>query len=170
VSRIGVAYPTSICWRPSWTLTWTPLATALCARTDDLLKATPERVPWRPVVGIAPRIGDAELITVAVMQALLGYTSEARWRPYVRTRLRHLFPVLPQWWSTPPGRAGATTRDRARPDLSDLAEYGYCASHSRFFWGLRLHLLCHPARTACGFAVTGAKADEGPDPARDPRR
>ncbi len=23
-----------------------------------------------------------------------------------------------------------------------LGRYGYCASHSRFFWGLRLHLVC----------------------------
>ena len=29
-----------------------------------------------------------------------------------------------------------------RSDLAGWAEYGYCASHSRFFWGLRLHLLC----------------------------
>ncbi|MDT7666544.1 MAG: hypothetical protein QOD04_6100, partial [Pseudonocardiales bacterium] len=32
------------------------LATALYVRTDDLLKATPERAPWRPKVGIAPKI------------------------------------------------------------------------------------------------------------------
>ena len=29
-----------------------------------------------------------------------------------------------------------------RSDLAGWAEYGYCASHSRYFWGLRLHLLC----------------------------
>jgi hypothetical protein len=28
-----------------------------------------------------------------------------------------------------------------RSDLAGWAEYGYCASHSRFFWGLRLHLV-----------------------------
>lgn len=26
-------------------------------------------------------------------------------------------------------------------DLAGWAEYGYCASHSRYFWGLRLHLI-----------------------------
>ena len=31
------------------------LATALYVRTDDLLKAAPERAPWRPAVGIARR-------------------------------------------------------------------------------------------------------------------
>ena len=54
------------------------LVTALYVQVDDLLKANPDRVPWRPVVGIAPRISDAELVTLAVAQALLGFTSEAR--------------------------------------------------------------------------------------------
>jgi len=72
------------------------LATALYVRTDDLLKASPERAPWRPKIGIAPRISDAELITLAVLQALLGHTSEARWLRYTRTHLRHLFRYLPQ--------------------------------------------------------------------------
>jgi hypothetical protein len=36
----------------------------------------------------------------------------------------------------------------ARSDLAGWAEYGYCASHSRFFWGLRLRS-AHPwARSA----------------------
>jgi hypothetical protein len=151
------------------------LATALYVRTDDLLKASPERAPWRPRVGIAPRISDAELITLAVMQALLRFTSEARWLRHARVHLRHLFRYLPQqpgynkrlralgptiewlittlacdtnlWtddvWvvdSTPVecGRSRETTR---RSDLTGYAEYGYCASHSRYFWGLRLHLI-----------------------------
>ena len=71
------------------------LATALYARADDLLKAAPERAPWRPPVGIEPRICDAELVTLAVLQALLGFTSEARWLRYARAHLRHLFPYLP---------------------------------------------------------------------------
>ncbi len=54
-------------------------ATALYVRTDDLLKVSLERAPVRPVAGIAPRITDAEVVTLAVMQALLGRTSEARW-------------------------------------------------------------------------------------------
>lgn len=47
-----------------------------------------------------------------------------------------------------------------RSDLAGWAEYGYCASHSRFFWGLRLHLLCTLHGLPVGFALTGAKADE----------
>lgn len=170
------------------------LATALYVRADDLLKASPHRAPARPKVGIEPRISDAELITLAVMQALAGRPSEARWLRYAHAELRHLFPYLPQqpgynkrlrrlgdtiaWliavlardtslftddvWvvdSTPVecARSRETVR---RSDLAGWAQYGYCASHSRYFWGLRLHLLCTLHGLPIGFALTGAKADE----------
>jgi hypothetical protein len=35
-------------------------------------------------------------------------------------------------------RSVETTR---RSQLADAADFGYCASHSRFFWGFRLHAL-----------------------------
>jgi len=47
-----------------------------------------------------------------------------------------------------------------RSDLAGWAEYGYCASHSRFFWGLRLHLVATLHGLPIGFALTGATADE----------
>src|SRR4051794_39025926 len=170
------------------------LATALYVRTDDLLKASPDRAPWRPSVGIAPKISDAELITLAVMQALLGHTSEARWLRYARSHLQHLFRYLPKQsgynkrlrrlGATIGWLVGALARDTTlwtddvwvadstpvecarsreavqRSDLAGWAEYGYCASHSRFFWGLRLHLVCTLHGLPVGFALTGAKADE----------
>ena len=40
------------------------------------------------------------------------------------------------------------------------AEYGYRASHSRYFWGLRLHLVATLHGLPLGWALTGAKADE----------
>lgn len=52
------------------------LATALYITTDDLLKAQPERASLRPRIGLQPRITGAEIITLAVMGSLLGYTSE----------------------------------------------------------------------------------------------
>jgi hypothetical protein len=170
------------------------LATALYARTDDLLKAAPQQLPSRPAVGIAPRICDAEMVTLAVLQALLGFTSEARWVRYADAHLRHLFPYLPKQpgynkrlrrlagtvnWLT-----GALARDTSvwtddvwvvdstpvecarsreavrRSDLAGWAEYGYCASHSRYFWGLRLHLVATLHGLPIGYALTGAKADE----------
>lgn len=170
------------------------LATALYVRTGDLLKAAPERMPWRPAVGIAPKITDAELITLAVMQALLGHTSEARWLRYTRSHLHHLFRYLPQhsgynkrlrrlgttigwligvlardtsmWtddvWVTDstPVECARSREAAQRSELAGWAEYGYCASHSRYFWGLRLHLLCTLHGLPVGFALTSAKADE----------
>jgi hypothetical protein len=59
-----------------------------------------------------------------------------------------------------PVECGRSTETARRSDLAGWAEYGYCASHSRFFWGLRLHLLCTLHGLPVGFALTGAKADE----------
>src|SRR5262249_20580427 len=55
------------------------------------------------------------------------------------------------------GRSKDTVR---RSDLAGCAGYGYCASHSRYFWGLRLHLLCTLHGLPVSFALTGATADE----------
>jgi hypothetical protein len=71
------------------------LATALYVTIDDLLQQAPELAPWRPAVGIAPKLSDAELVTLAVMQALLGFSSEARWLRHAGRHLRHLFPTCP---------------------------------------------------------------------------
>jgi hypothetical protein len=163
-------------------------------RTDDLLKQSPHLAPCRPAAGRPPQLSDAELVTLAVMQALLGFTSEARWVRHARSHLRHLFPYLPQqsgynkrlraarglirdcaralaastsqWtddvWvvdSTPVecARSRETVR---RSDLAGWAQYGYCASHSRWFWGLRLHLVTTLHGLPVGYALAGAKADE----------
>jgi hypothetical protein len=47
-----------------------------------------------------------------------------------------------------------------RSDLAGWAGYGYCASHSRFFWGLRLHLICTPAGLPITWALAHPKLDE----------
>jgi hypothetical protein len=170
------------------------LATALYARIDDELKASPWLAPWRPKVGIRPTLSDAELLTLAVMSALLGYTSERRWLRRVDRDFRGLFPYVPRqsgygkrlraasslltgmvrvlardtslWsddvWlvdSTPVG-CGCSRETAKRSDLAGWAQYGYCASHSRYFWGLRLHLVCTLSGLPILFALTGAKADE----------
>jgi hypothetical protein len=72
------------------------LATALYVKADDLLIGSTQLAPWRPVLGIAPQLSDAELVTLSMMQAVLGYTSEARWLRHARAHLRHLFPYLPK--------------------------------------------------------------------------
>jgi hypothetical protein len=44
--------------------------------------------------------------------------------------------------------------------LTDAADYGYCASHSRFFFGFRLHALFAPDGTPRALALTSPKIDE----------
>ncbi len=129
-----------------------------------------------------------------MMQAMLGFTSEARWLRHARAHLRHLFPYLPQQpgynkrlrkaaviirhltrtlaadtplWSddvwvvdSTPVECGRSRETVKRSDLAGWAQYGYCASHSRYFWGLRLHLVCTLHGLPIAFALTGAKAGE----------
>ena len=59
-----------------------------------------------------------------------------------------------------PVECGRSRETAKRSDLAGWAEYGYCASHSRYFWGLRLHLVCTLHGLPVAFALTGAKADE----------
>jgi hypothetical protein len=54
-------------------------------------------------------------------------------------------------------RSVETTR---RSALGDAADYGYCASHSRFFWGFRLHCLFAPDGTPRAFTLASPKRDE----------
>ena len=170
------------------------LAAALYVRTDDLLKQYPDLAPWRPKIGLQPQLTDAELVTLAAMQALLGYTSEARWIRHAHARLGHLFRYLPgqsgynrrlraaaglittlirllaadtSLWTddvwvvdSTPVECGRSKETAHRSDLAGWAEYGYCASHSRYFWGLRLHLVATLGGLPVAFALTGAKADE----------
>jgi hypothetical protein len=56
---------------------------------------------------------------------------------------------------------GSRSRETVkRSDLAGWAQYGYFASHSRFFWGLGLHLVATLGGLPTGFAPAGAKADE----------
>ncbi len=44
--------------------------------------------------------------------------------------------------------------------IGDAADYGWCASHSRWFWGLRLHTLMAPDGTPRAMALTSPKEGE----------
>lgn len=170
------------------------LATRLYVTIDDALIDHPEWAPERPAVGIAPRLSDAELVTLAVIQALLGFTSEARFIRYAHGHLRPWFPYLPDrpgynkrlrhsgqllqhvigylarccvsftddvWLvDSTPVECGRSRETVKRSDLAGWATYGYCASHSRFFWGLRLHLVTTPSGLPIAYALTSAKTDE----------
>lgn len=170
------------------------LATAVYVATDDYLNTHPDILPARPASGFPPRISDAELIVLSVMETLLGFTSERHFIRYARKHLSSMFPSIPQQpgynkrqrhltavmqqvmtylatttglldddiWvvDSTPVECGRSRETVKRSDLAGLAEYGYCASHSRFFWGMRLHLISTLHGLPVGYAVTGAKADE----------
>jgi Transposase DDE domain len=59
-----------------------------------------------------------------------------------------------------PVQCGCSRETVKRSDVAGWAQYGYCASHSRYFWGLRLHLVCTLHGLPVMFAIAGAKADE----------
>jgi hypothetical protein len=163
------------------------LLTALYVWIDDYLSP-------RRRAGRRPRLADAELLTLAVAQALLGVHSEARWLRLIPARLPGAFPYLPgqsgynkrlrgalpllnrviralaadtDLWADPVWLVDSTPVEcaRSRPaaqrsELAGFAGYGYCASHSRYFWGLRLHLICTPAGLPITWALAHPKLDE----------
>ena len=170
------------------------LAVALYVKIDDMLGDWPDLAPERRADGIVPTLSDAELLTMAVMSALLGFTSERRWLRYVNGHLAGMFPrrigqsgynkrvrkasVLfirvirmlamdTTLWSddvrvvdSTPVECARSRETVKRSDAAGWAQYGYCASHSRYFWGLRLHLVCTLSGLPVLFALAGAKADE----------
>jgi Transposase DDE domain len=151
------------------------LLTVVFCTADDLLPTPP---------GNARRmVTDAEVVTLAVAQVLLGFhDSDRRFVAAARRRLSHLFPVILdqdafhkrrarleasiEWLigvfasqspgyhddtlvldSTPVETARSRETVKRAGDshladaIGDAAGYGYCPSHSRFFYGMRLHLL-----------------------------
>lgn len=170
------------------------LVTTLYVTVDDLLVAHPQWAPRRPAVGIVPKLSDAELICLAVIQALSGFVSEAQFIRHAHAHLRSWFPYLPtraaynkrlrrsadtmqhiinylsrvspsffdDLWlvDSTPVECGRSRRTARRSELAGWAEYGYCASHSRYFWGLRLHLLATASGMPISWALAPAKADE----------
>ena len=149
------------------------LLTAVFCTADDLL---PERAR-----NARRRVTDAEVVTLAVAQAMMGVSSDDRFLRLAARSLRDLFPQLPkqpgfhkrrarltetiEWLigvfaaqspgyhddlvlldSTPVECARSVETVR-RSQLSDAAGYGYCRSHSRWFFGFRLHLAAAPDGT-----------------------
>ncbi|GAA4084237.1 IS982 family transposase [Actinomadura miaoliensis] len=164
------------------------LVIALYVKIDDDAAGI-ARLPGRP-----PKLSHAELLCLAVMQAMLGFTSEARWLRHVRSHLRHLFPFVPQqpgynkrlraalprikriirtlaadtgfWHDTvwiadsTPVECGRSRPTVQRSQMAGWASYGYCRSHSRWFWGLRLYLICTPSGMPVTWALANPKLDE----------
>jgi hypothetical protein len=139
-------------------------------------------------------VTDAEVVTLAVAQAMMGITSDARFIRTARKQLVHLFPVVPnrvgylkrrqrlsdtiEWLmgvfaSDSPGfyddlvlvdstpvECACSVETTRRSQLADAADYGYCASHSRYFWGFRLHGLFALDGTPRALMLTSPKTPE----------
>jgi Transposase DDE domain len=162
------------------------LLIAVFCTADDLL---PERAE-----NARRMVTDAEVVTLAVAQQLLGIRSDEQFSAVAPIRLGHLFPRLPKRPgfvkrrqrladtiealiaefaqhttgghddvlvvdSTPVecARSVETTR---RSALADAADYGWCASHSRYFWGFRLHGIFALDGTPRALALTSPKTGE----------
>ena len=59
-----------------------------------------------------------------------------------------------------PVECGRSRPTAQRSDMAGWANYGYCASHSRWFWGLRLYLVCTPAGMPVMWALADPKIGE----------
>jgi len=59
-----------------------------------------------------------------------------------------------------PVECGRSVETMRRSALGDAADYGYCASHSRYFWGFRLHGLFALDGTPRALRLTSAKTGE----------
>ena len=169
------------------------LLTYVFCVADDLL---PEKSP-----NARRMLTDAEVVTLAVAQQIMGIPSDYRFIRTAIKQLSHLFPALtkrsgyfkrrdrladtiewliPMFAAQSPGweddlllvdstpvecarsretvkRAGASSLDDA---LANAADYGYCASHSRLFYGLRLHTLSAPDGTPRAMILTSPKDNE----------
>ena len=144
------------------------LCIAVYCTADDLLP--------QPEANARRKLTDAEIVTLAVAQAVMGITSDRRFLKAASRRLRHLFPALPgqsgyhkrrrrlresfDWLcavfaeqcpgyhdnllllDSTPVECGRSRETVKRSALAGCASYGWSRSHSRFFWGMRLHLAC----------------------------
>jgi hypothetical protein len=84
-----------------------------------------------------------------LMEAALRWIAEATPGSGELLRLMDGTPV-------PCGQSVVTAK---RSDMAGYAGYGYCASHSRFYWGAKLLLIITCDGTVTGFALASPKLD-----------
>jgi Transposase DDE domain len=96
-----------------------------------------------------------------------GYNKRLRsLAPQLCQVINHLARISPSFCErlrlldSTPVPCGASRETVKRSELAGWAQYGYCASHSRYFWGLRLYLLCAPDGMPVYFCLAGAKEPE----------
>ena len=163
------------------------LLTALYVLADDLLPRRP-RARRRPKITDAELVCLAVaqiLLDIPSERHFLRYalTRLGHLFPYLpkqsgyNKRMRALAPQIvrllnaiafcsPSWCDnvrlldSTPVPCGASRETVKRSDFAGHADYGYCASHSRYFWGFRLYLLCAPDGMPIAFELAPANAPE----------
>ena len=163
------------------------LLIALYVLADDLLpgRSGPGR---RPKITDAELICLAVAQVVLDCPSERRFLRFARWRlghlfPYLpkqpgyNKRVRALAPQIarvlavvarrsPSWCDTlrlldsTPVPCAASRQTVRRSDFAGRATYGYCRSHSRYFWGFRLMLLCAPDGMPIAFDLFPANLPE----------
>src|SRR3954453_20659479 len=162
------------------------LLTAVFATADDLL-------PWRRR-NARRSVTDAEVVTLAVAQAVMDIASDREFLAVAARRLCHLIPKLPKqpgyWkrrarladridWLTAmfaqdcpgyvddvvlvdstPVECGRSVETSRRSALAPACAHHFSRSHSRWFWGMRLHLLAAPDGTPRAAILASADQKE----------
>ena len=163
------------------------LLTALYVRVDDFLPR--RRGPGHPPrITDAELIALAVAQMFLGIPNDRKFLALARWRvghlfPYLpqqpgyNKRLRRLAPTIARVIShlaasspsfgdnlrlldSTPVPCGQSRETARRSELAGYASYGYCKSHSRYFWGFRLYLLCAPDGMPIAFELAPANAPE----------
>jgi hypothetical protein len=162
------------------------LLIAVFATADDLL-------PGR-AANARRSVTDAEVVTLAVAQAIMDIPSDREFLAVAAKRLRHLFPRLPGqpgYWKrrrratetidwligmfahdspgffddvvlidSTPVECGRSVDTSRRSALGPACAHHYSRSHSRWFWGMRLHLLAAPDGTPRAAILASADQTE----------
>jgi Transposase DDE domain len=162
------------------------LLTAVFVTADDLLPESASNA--------MRRVSDAEVVTLAVAQAMMNVASDREFLAVARHRLRGLFPQLPEqpgYWKrrqrladsiewligvfaqdcpgyrdrvvlldSTPVECGRSIETARRSELAPACAHHYSRSHSRWFWGMRLHLLAAPDGTPRAAILASADQKE----------
>jgi len=101
---------------------------------------------------IPGRSGFNKRLRALAPQLLAALAEVARQSPSFCDRLRLL--------DSTPVPCAASRETVRRSQLAGHGGYGYCRSHSRWFWGFRLYLLCAPDGLPVGAELAPANAPE----------
>jgi hypothetical protein len=96
-----------------------------------------------------------------------GYNKRVRdLSPQICALLGHLARISPSWCDglrlidATPVPCGQSRETVKRSQFAGFATYGYCAAHSRHFWGFKLYLLCASDGMPITFTLAPANAPE----------